>query len=426
MRRLLILVSVLVLGDTMLYAALVPLLAHFVHEFHLSKAAAGALVAAYAAGALIGGLPGGRAAARLGPRRAVLIGLALMAFSSVGFAFADSFATLLIARMIQGMGSAFTWAGAFAWLVSSTPSGRRGEMIGRAMSAAVVGELMGPILGVAAGAVGRAIVFTGMAGVAVVLAVLTVRIDAESAVESVDVTLRSALRARRFAGGLALLAVASMLFGVLSVLAPLHLAAGGWSAAAIGLTFLVGAAFEASESPLIGRLSDAHGAMTPARIALLASVPVSLALATGASPVVYAPLVVLAGMSYGALFTPSFSLVADGAESSGLAQGMAFGLMNAAWAVGAVIGPAAAGSIAGATSDAVPFVLAAAGCMAALLFTRPSTVLPVALFHRSPAAPRTGRAREPIEEVAPPAVVAPPQPSAAGLGRRGCTRSGVR
>lgn len=376
MRRLLILVSVLVLVDTMLYAALVPLLPHFVSEFHLSKAAAGALIAAYAAGALIGGLPGGRAAARLGPRRAVLTGLALMALSSVGFALADSFGALLIARVIQGTGSAFTWAGAFSWLVGSTPQGQRGEVIGRAMGAAVVGELLGPVIGVAAGAVGRTIVFTGMAGLAVILAVLTVQIDTESIAESVEVSLRSALRARRFTGGLALLAIASMLFGVLSVLAPLHLAAAGWSAAAIGATFLVAAAFEASESPFIGRLSDARGAVTPARMALLASVPVSLALATGASPVIYAPLVVIAGMSYGALFTPSFSLVADGAESTGLAQGMAFGLMNAAWAVGAMIGPAAAGVIADATTDAVPFVLAAVGCVVALMFVRPSLILP--------------------------------------------------
>ena len=39
--------------------------------------------------ALVGGLPGGIAAARLGPRRAVLIGLALMTVAGVTFAFAD-------------------------------------------------------------------------------------------------------------------------------------------------------------------------------------------------------------------------------------------------------------------------------------------------------------------------------------------------
>jgi MFS family permease len=376
MRRLLILASVLVLVDAMLYAALTPLLAHFARELHLSKAGAGALVGAYAAGALVGGLPGGRAAARLGPRRAVLVGLTLMGLSSIGFAFANAFTTLVIARMIQGVGSAFTWAGAFAWLMSSTPQGQRGEVIGRTMSAAVVGELLGPVIGVAAGALGRATVFTALSALALILAVMTVQIDSESLAEPVDVTLKSALAARRFTSGLGVLAVAAMLVGVLSVLAPLHLAAAGWSSVAIGATWLVGAALEASAGPLIGRLSDARGASMLARLALMAGVPVSLALATGASPVIYAPLVVLGALAYGALFTPAFSLVSEGAESAGLAQGMAFGLLNAAWAIGAMLGPAAAGTIAGATSDAVPFVLAAAASVAALAFLRPSVGVP--------------------------------------------------
>jgi MFS family permease len=371
MRRLQVLVSVIVLVDTMLYAALTPLLPHFARQLHLSKAGAGALVAAYAAGALIGGLPGGRVAARLGPRRAVLIGLTAMGLSSVGFAFAQSFDTLVIARVIQGAGSAFTWAGAFSWLIASTARAQRGEVIGRAMSAAVLGELLGPVLGLAAAALGRATVFSALAGVGVLLVVLTIQIDAVSDVEPEDVTLSGALKVRRFTSGLVLLAVAAMLFGVLSVLAPLHLAAAGWGAAAIGGTWLVGAACEASESPFIGRLSDSWGAMTPARLALLASVPVSLALATGTSPLIYAPLVVIACMSYGALFTPSFALVSEGAEHAGLAQGMAFGLMNAAWALGALVGPAAAGVIAGATGDAIPFVLASASCVAALILLRP-------------------------------------------------------
>jgi MFS family permease len=371
-RRLLILVSVLVLVDTMLYAALTPLLPHFARELHLSKAGAGSLVGAYAAGALIGGLPGGRAAARLGPRRAVLVGLALMGLASVGFAFANGFAELVSARVIQGTGSAFTWSGAFAWLMNSAPQGQRGALIGRAMGAAVFGELLGPVLGVAASGLGRATVFAALAGLAGILAILTVRIDAASPMEPERVSLRSALGVRRFTDGLLLLAVASMLFGLLSVLAPLRLSAAGWGAAAIGATWLVGAAFEASQSPFIGRLSDRGGALRPARLALLASVPVSLALATGASPIIYAPLIVLSCMSFGALFTPSFSLVSEGAEDAGLAQGMAFGLMNAAWATGAMIGPAAAGAIAGAAGDSIPFLLAAAGCVAALAFLRAS------------------------------------------------------
>ena len=46
---------------------------------------------------------------------------------------------------------------------------------------------------------------------------------------------------------------------------------------------------------------------------------------------------------------------------------MAFGFMNAAWALGAVIGPAAGGAIASATGDWIPFLLAGGMCAVALV-----------------------------------------------------------
>src|SRR5436189_1848751 len=147
MRRLLLLVCALVAVDTLLYAALTPLLPHFADTLHLSKTGAGVLVAAYAAGALVGGIPGGAAAARLGAQRAVLVGLTLMGLSSLGFAFAHGFGPLLAARFVQGCGSGFTWAGAFAWLLAAAPRDRRGELIGTALGAAVFGALFGPVVG---------------------------------------------------------------------------------------------------------------------------------------------------------------------------------------------------------------------------------------------------------------------------------------
>jgi MFS family permease len=372
MRRLLLLVAVLVFVDTMLYTALTPLLPHFTHEFGLSKPVAGTLVAAYAAGALIGGLPGGFAAVRIGPRRAVLVGLALMGVSSIGFAVAEGFATLVTARLFQGLGSAFTWSGAFAWLLAAAPRERRGELIGSAMGAAVFGALFGPVVGAAAALVGRIAIFSALGGLAALLAVWTVRLESPPPERPSAVRLARAFANPRFAGGLALLSIASVLAGVLSVLGPLHLAAVGWGATAIGAVWLLSAGVEAAGSPLIGRLSDRRGALLPVRAALGAGVLVSLGLAFGGQPLLYAPLLLIASVSYGALFTPAFALIADGAEHAGLAQGLAFGLMNAAWAVGAVVGPAAGGAIAGATGDWVPFVLAAALSAATLAATRGS------------------------------------------------------
>ena len=177
MRRLLLLVCALVAVDTMLYAALTPLLPHFAHHLHLSKAGAGVLVAAYAAGALVGGLPGGLATARLGARRAVFIGLALMGLSSLAFAFVHGFWPLAAARFAQGCGSGFTWAGAFALLLAGAPRERRGEVIGTALGAAVFGALFGPVVGAGAALLGRGVVFTAVAGLAVLLAVWTLRVE---------------------------------------------------------------------------------------------------------------------------------------------------------------------------------------------------------------------------------------------------------
>src|SRR5437868_12676275 len=221
MRRLLILVCAIVWVDTMLYAALTPLLPHFTHTFHLSKAAAGVLVAADGAGALVGGLPGGAAAARLGPRRAVLAGLALMGLASLGFAFAHSFWPLAIARFLQGCASGFTWAGAFAWLLAAAPRDRRGQLIGTALGAAVFGALFGPGVGPAAALLGRGAVFSSLAGLSVVLALWTLRIESIPPEQLPSATAYGrAFRNSRFAAGLALMALPSLLFGVLSTPAP--------------------------------------------------------------------------------------------------------------------------------------------------------------------------------------------------------------
>jgi len=374
-RRLLLLVSVLVFVDTMLYAALTPLLPHFAHEFHLSKARAGTLVAAYAAGALIGGLPGGWAASRFGTRRAVLVGLTAMGLASLGFAFAGSFWMLFLARFLQGLGSAFTWAGAFAWLLACAPRERRGAMIGTAMGAAVFGALFGPVIGAAAALAGRATIFCALVGLAVVLVVWTLRLPTpEDEPHTSYAAVQRAVRERQFIAGLALMALASLLFGILSTLGPLHLAHAGWGAAAIGALWLVGAGFETIEAPWVGRISDRRGPLTPTRVALVSATVVSLALALGARPLLYAPLVVLGAASYGVLFTPAFALIANGAEAAGLPQALAFGVMNAAWALGAVTGPAAGGAIANATGDWIPFVLGAAVCSAAFVAVRPRSV----------------------------------------------------
>ncbi|MDQ3859055.1 MAG: MFS transporter, partial [Actinomycetota bacterium] len=116
MRRLLLLVSAVVLVDTMLFAALAPLLPEYTDRFGLTKTGAGVLVAAYAIGVLASALPAGVVAARLGGKRAALAGLLVVGAASFGFAFADDAWTLGVARLAQGLGSSLAWAGGLSWL----------------------------------------------------------------------------------------------------------------------------------------------------------------------------------------------------------------------------------------------------------------------------------------------------------------------
>ena len=171
MRALLLLASIVVLVDTSFYAAITPLLPDLTEEFGLSKSGAGILAAAYPIGTFVGGLPGGYMAARVGVKPTVLLGLALMTVASVGFAFAHTVLLLDLARFVQGVGGAASWAGAMAWIAGAAPKDQRGQMIGTAMGAAIAGALFGPVIGVAADLTSYELVFctVGVVGVGLMI-----------------------------------------------------------------------------------------------------------------------------------------------------------------------------------------------------------------------------------------------------------------
>jgi MFS family permease len=368
MRRLLFLVGAIVLVDTMFFAALTPLLRHYVDELDLGKAGAGVLQAMYPAGALVAGVPGGIAAARLGVKPTVLIGLSLLAVTTVAFGLADSVLALDIARFLQGISSAFSWTGALSWLVAAAPAGRRGQLIGSAFGAAIAGALFGPVLGAVASFTGTSAAFSAVAGLAIVLAVWAWRTPAPTPTERQPVSmLFRALTIRSIQVPIWLCLLPALLFGNLSVLAPLRLSALGWGAAAIGATYLVMAAIEASWAPILGRAADRYGRLPPLRAALVASAIVTLLLPWPESPWLLALVVVSAGFAFGSFWTPAMSLSTDAAEHVGLDYGYSFALVNLAWAPGQAGGAALGGVLAAATSDAVPYLLLTVLCVLTLL-----------------------------------------------------------
>jgi MFS family permease len=368
MRRLFLLVSAVVFVDTMFFAAVAPLLPHYSDELDLSKTAAGVLTAAYPAGTFAGSLPGGWLAARWGVKPTLLCGLAMLGVTSLAFGFANDIVLLDAARFVQGVGGAFMWASGMAWLVSAAPQERRGELIGSALAAAIVGVLFGPVLGGAATLVGPEVVFSAVGAAAAGLGVWAWRTPGVPPEPSPGLrAMLRALRERPVLAGFWLFTLPALFAGVIEVLVPLRLDDLGASGAAIGAIFLLTAAVEAVISPVAGRVSDKRGRLFPIRAGLAGSMVMAVLLPLPGSAVLLGVTVLFAFAALGGFWAPAMAMLSDSSERAGLDQALAFSISNLAWAAGHLIGSGAGGALADATADAVPYGLLSLACAATLV-----------------------------------------------------------
>jgi MFS family permease len=376
MLPLLAFVCALVLVDTVFFSALTPLLPHYTQTAGLTKAGAGVLVACYPAGTLVGSLPGGVLVARVGDRRVALLGLGLMSAATLAFGWSHTALVLDAARFVQGLGGACTWAAGLAWLSASAPDERRGELLGTAMGAAVVGALFGPVVGWAAIQVGTGLAFSAasVAAAGLMVAAFAVPSPTPGGSQALREVL-PALRDPRLANGMWLMALAGIAFGVVDTLAPLRLARLGADSTVIAATFLGGAVIESCVSPIAGRFSDRFGARRPVLIGLVAGTLFSALVWLPGTAGWLIPVLVLGTPFFGSLYTPAAAMVSESAQDQKLNHGLAFALTNLTWAAGQAIAAAGSGALAEATSDVVPYLLLGAACLATLsgvLRTRPS------------------------------------------------------
>jgi len=366
MPRVFPLVAAIILVDTAFFAAIVPLLPHYVDDLGLSQTEAGVLTASYAAGTLVGAIPAGMLVGRIGVRRGMLVGLTSLGASSVVFGLAQQSWLLESARFVQGLGGACTWSAGFAWLLGDSPPERRGELIGAAIAAAIGGVMLGPILGAAAVELGEAWVFSGVAVAAAVLAVWALRVPAP---EITGAGISGLLRARRgsmFLAALWLVTLPATFSGAIEVLLPLRLDALGAGAIAIGGVFLIAAAFEGVLSPIVGRVSDRRGRMAPIRVGLAASAAIGVLL-----PLIGELTLMLAGTvaivaALAMFWAPAMAMLSDASEEAGLDPGLAASLMNLTWAGGQVLGGIIGGGLGDVAGDGVAYGLLVAACVVTL------------------------------------------------------------
>jgi MFS family permease len=365
MRRLLLIGSAVVFLDVVFYTAITPLLPTYVDELGLSKTGAGILAGSYAAGTLVASLPAGFFAARFGSRRALIGGLLLLGVSSAAFGIGDAAWVLVLARFVQGAGGALAWAGALTWVILAAPEGSRGRVIGDVLGIAIVGALFGPAVGALAEAVGDEVVFSSVLAITVALSAAALRMHEPSPGERQRLDeVAGAMSSAPVRWATVYVAAPSAMFGVVAVLGPLRIDELGGGAGLVALSFSLGALVEATLSPFAGRLSDRVGRLRPFLLGMIVcAASVALVPAAGSLGAIVAILAVVS-VGAGLCFAPALALLSDTAESAGLHQGFATGLINIAWALGQMTGSAGGGVGASVGGDALPCLAAAAMLLA--------------------------------------------------------------
>jgi MFS family permease len=378
MRRLLLLASAMIFLDVAFFAAVAPLLPTYVDDLGLSKAQAGVLSAAYAAGTLLAALPAGLVASRIGPRRTVIYGLLLLGVSSLVFGLVEEIDLLDAARFTQGIAGALIWAGALTWLITASPDENRGSVIGTALGTAVAGALLGPVLGALAASIGTELVFGSVLLITGALAFAASRLPDTGAPQRQPLReVGATMLSRPVREAAAFVAVPSVMFGAIEVLVPLRIDSLGGGHGVIAAGFIAGAGLEAVLAPFAGRFSDRVGRRSPyvtgLTICAMAMVGVALAGTLGG---VLAALIVTS-LGAGLCFAPALTLLSDAADEGRLHQGFAAGLSNMAWASGQVVGGAGGGVVASLTGNAVPCIAIAVLLLVTVAYAFRSLAPPV-------------------------------------------------
>jgi predicted MFS family arabinose efflux permease len=336
-RRVARVVAAAVLLDTALFASLPPLVPHFVRVFGLSQADVGLLTAACPAGTIIGTLPAICLLRRTRPAITLRLGLAILMLSSVGVAFAKIPAILLTARLFEGIGGAICWAGAVTWLLSQASATRRERPFAVAVSAAIVGSVLGPLLALFAADIGVRTAFLAFSGIVLVLNQQIARLDISGPDHRLS-RITPTYRRVPIAPSVLVVLTPAILFGALSVIVPLDLLDSSRAIYILVGVFLVAAIIEGSLSFISARLSERHGAMRIVQVGLLTCFGVCGAFGVTQVAALVVILYLAFAVAAGLIWTPAMASLTRATDAAGYNLGEGVSASNLAFSGGVFAG----------------------------------------------------------------------------------------
>jgi MFS family permease len=129
------------------FGIVAPAIPLFARSFGVSRAAAGAVVSAFALMRLSSALGVGRLVNRIGERIVLGVGIGIVAVSSALAGLASDYVQLLVLRGVGGIGSAMFSVSANSLLIGATTSSQRGRAVGAFSGGFLIGGIAGPGLG---------------------------------------------------------------------------------------------------------------------------------------------------------------------------------------------------------------------------------------------------------------------------------------
>ncbi|HVU91881.1 MAG TPA: MFS transporter [Jatrophihabitans sp.] len=368
------------------FGLVAPALPLFAREFGVGKAAAGAVVSAFALMRLAMAPFVGRLVNLFGERLLLATGIGVVAVSSALAGLSQSYWQLLVLRGIGGVGSIMFSVSAASLLVRVTPPSQRGQAQGVWAGAFLLGMIAGPAVGTVAKFSLRApfFLYAGTLVVAGLLGLGALR-HSELAARRVDRTaplpLAVALRNRAYLAALAASFAGDFaLVGARSSILPqyvtdrLHLHSGWVYAAFLVISLVSGVLLMPA-----GRIADTRGRRPVIVVGLLIGTAAFVLLPSAPTATGLVLAAVLIGVAGAADSVAPGAVMGDVVAGRG---GTVVAVFQMSGDLGAVLGPVVAGGIADGAGYPASFLVSAAVCLLPVLAV---AAAPETLHARPPA-----------------------------------------
>lgn len=328
-----------------------PILPLYANDLGATMTQIGFLTSAWSLSRLIFTAPMGRYSDKSSKKRVIVIGLLIYCLVSIFYAFSWNFTSLIVIRILHGLGSAMAMPVATAYGAEIAPRGKEGQFMGVLNLAMMAGFAFGPFLGgTLTDYASKEAAFYAMAFLTGISLVLAIKFLPDIQFESrkkPQVPFRDVLKNKQMTTMLIYSFISALamtsIFGFLSMYLSQPLTAGGLglSLSSIGLVLSIGQFVSASLQKEFGKLADRYSKRTLIITSgLTGSIGVFMfPFMTDSTGIMITQLIFVCGLTLG---MPAMNAIVAIAGRE-IGTGTAISALQSSNSLGNIIGPLAAG-----------------------------------------------------------------------------------